>query len=271
MKKILKYSLYICFVVCLLESNVCIGQNYNSNQYNFEQKAVNLAYAKDENDVKATINHFLLDADDSNLSSFSKKMIGNATYTVHFSDGSSAFVKYEATSYIYGVPLSHNIDYFTLKKKDENWEIVNASFTSTPNTADKINFDLISFAKDYTTAWCSQNPDSVALFFAKDGTLTINNGKRSVGRTAIAKDAESFMNAFPDMVVSMDSLNTTLNGIEFHWTLKGTNTGANGKGGKIKISGFKLWKMDNTGLIKQSQGSFDVEEYNRQLKYSVDN
>ena len=42
-------------------------------------------------------------------------------------------------------------------------------------------------------------------------------------------------------------------------------------GKKVKISGFELWQMDNNGLIKQSKGSFDAEDYNRQIKNGFEN
>jgi hypothetical protein len=32
------------------------------------------------------------------------------------------------------------------------------------------------FAKRYAKAWCSQNPDSVAAFFAERGSISINIG-----------------------------------------------------------------------------------------------
>ncbi len=271
MKKILKLSLYVCFALSLITSNDCISQNYDSKKYNFEQIAKERAYAKDENDVKTTINHFLSLSGNYDFEDMEKIMTNKPNYTIHFSDGPSAYVKTDAISYVYGVPLSQNINYFTLKKESDIWKIVNTSFTSTPVTSDKIIFDLMSFAKDYAKAWCSQNPDSVAFFFAEEGSLIINNGKPSIGRTAIAKDAERFMNAFPDMVVTMDRIVSTLNGIEFHWTLTGTNTGIHGTGKKVKISGFELWKMDNNGLIKQSKGSFDTEDYNSQLNEGFKN
>ena len=51
----------------------------------------------------------------------------------------------------------------------------------------------------------------------------------------------------------------------FHWTLTGTNTGPGGTGNKVKISGVERWKFDAVGLILESKGSYDAEEYNRQL------
>ena len=66
--------------------------------------------------------------------------------------------------------------------------------------------ELTDFATRYTAAWCSQNAASVAAFFAENGSLTINNGPPSVGRSAITAAAQGFMSAFPDMVVRMDEL-----------------------------------------------------------------
>ena len=141
------------------------------------------------------------------------------------------------------------------------------------------NYDLVamaemmahkaSLAKGYAQAWCSQKPDFVASFFSEDGSLSVNNGDAAVGRTAITEVAKGFMDAFPDMIVTMDRLLTTPKGFEFHWTLTGTNTGPNGTGKKVKISGFEIWQLDENGLIKESKGSFDSEEYNRQLKFGA--
>lgn len=131
------------------------------------------------------------------------------------------------------------------------------------------NDSLKSFAQKYTQAWCSQNPANVAAHFSEDGSLTVNDGAPAVGRIAIAKVAESFMTAFPDMVLSMDSLPTTEKGVEYHWTLSGTNSGPHGTNKKVRISGVEIWHFDNQGLIKESKGSFDEEEYNRQLKDGV--
>lgn len=140
----------------------------------------------------------------------------------------------------------------------------------TKNKKDMETNNLFEFGKKYAKAWCSQKPDSVAAYFSESGSLTVNNGTPAIGRLAISKVAESFMTEFPDIIVSMDSLPTTSKGIEFHWTLTGTNTGPNGTGKKVKISGFELWQLDDIGLIRQSLGSFDADEYNRQLKYGID-
>jgi nuclear transport factor 2 (NTF2) superfamily protein len=145
------------------------------------------------------------------------------------------------------------------------------AITENKNNKTMNNDSMVSFARDYTQAWSSQTPGNVAAHFAEDGSLKVNNGTPAVGRIAIAKVAESFMTAFPDMVLTMDSLPTTEKGTEYHWTLSNTNTGPNGTGKKVRISGVEIWQFDNKGLIKESKGSFDEDEYNRQLNEGVKN
>jgi steroid delta-isomerase-like uncharacterized protein len=125
--------------------------------------------------------------------------------------------------------------------------------------------EVTKFATRYAKAWCSQNPESVAAFFAERGSISINNGPPAVGRAAIAKEAQAFMTTFPDMIVTFDKVAHDEEGTKFHWTLTGTNTGPGGTGKRVRISGYELWKIDNDGLIAESKGHFDSAEYERQL------
>ena len=125
---------------------------------------------------------------------------------------------------------------------------------------------LYDFADRYTTAWCSDNPSKVAEFFAPNGTLTINGGVTHTGREAIAASAASFMEAFPDLVVTLRRVDDVDGRVAYHWTLAGTNTGPDGTGRAVRIDGTELWQIDDAGLIADSIGSFDVEEYQRQLQ-----
>jgi steroid delta-isomerase-like uncharacterized protein len=130
--------------------------------------------------------------------------------------------------------------------------------------------DLKKFAKRYAEVWSSQNPESVAAFFAENGSLSVNDGPPAVRRAAIAEVARGFMSTFPDMIVTMDKVSREPRGTVFHWTLTGTNTGPGGTGKRVRISGYELWQFDNDGLIGESKGYFDSAEYERQLKYGVD-
>jgi predicted ester cyclase len=129
---------------------------------------------------------------------------------------------------------------------------------------------LTTFAKRYAEAWCSQNPESVAAFFSESGSLSVNDGPPAVGRAAIAGIAQGFMRDFPDMVVTFDKLVPQPNATAFHWTLTGTNTGPDGTGKRVRISGYELWTIDENGLIAESKGHFDGAEYELQVKLGVD-
>ena len=129
---------------------------------------------------------------------------------------------------------------------------------------------LRDFARRYTEAWCSQDPERVAAHYEPEGSLTINDGAPSVGRAAITDAARSFMVAFPDLQVLMDDLRLEGERAEYHWTLTGENTGPGGAGRRVRISGFEEWTIGDDGLIATSLGHFDQVEYDRQLEYGVD-
>src|SRR5579871_4126531 len=124
---------------------------------------------------------------------------------------------------------------------------------------------LRAFAQRYTTAWCSQDPATVADHYAPTGSLTINGGPPAVGRAAVTEVARSFMTAFPDMQVLMDDIVVGDRGTEYHWTLVGTNSGPGGTGNRVRISGFEEWTIGRDGLIASSLGHFDEGEYARQV------
>jgi hypothetical protein len=126
---------------------------------------------------------------------------------------------------------------------------------------------LTDFARRYTAAWCSGEPTRVAEHYSEAGSLTINDGEPSVGRAAISQAALSFMSAFPDLQVLMDDLRIQDPGIEYHWTLIGTNCGPGGTGNRVRISGFEDWTIGEDGLIAESLGHYDQADYDQQLAH----
>lgn len=122
--------------------------------------------------------------------------------------------------------------------------------------------ELTKFAKRYAEAWCSQDPEKVAAFYAKSGSISVNGASP----VPIAEVARRFMRDFPDMLVTFDKLENTPTGTKFHWTFTGTNTGPGGTENRVKISGYELWKIDKDGLISESKGHFDAADYERQLR-----
>ena len=152
------------------------------------------------------------------------------------------------------------------QKSDSN------SIQTDSNTENKMEqTSLVSFGNKYANAWNSQKPERVAEFFASDASLQVNDGEPAVGTEAITNIAKGFMDAFPDLTVSMDSLITKSDKTRFYWTLTGTNNVPGGTGSKVKISGFEEWTLNKVGLVHESKGHFDAEEYKRQLEFGIDN
>lgn len=143
--------------------------------------------------------------------------------------------------------------------------LILTSCQSNNNSMSNKQKELTDFGLNYTKAWNSQKPEQVAEFFSQDGSLIVNNGAPNTGRDQITAFAKGFMDAFPDMKLTMDSLMFNANDTEYHWSFIGTNTGRNGTGNKVNFSGFERWTFDGNGLIKQSIGSFDEEHYNQQV------
>ena len=124
--------------------------------------------------------------------------------------------------------------------------------------------ELRAFAKRYAEAWCSHDPEKVAAFYARNGSISVNGAPP----VPIAEVARGFVRDFPDMIVRFDKLEQRPDGTEFHWTFTGTNTGLGGTGNRVRISGYELWKIDSNSLIAESKGHFDAADYERQLKGS---
>lgn len=125
--------------------------------------------------------------------------------------------------------------------------------------------DVTKFATRYAAAWSGQDPAAFASFYAENGSFRINDGEPSIGRDAVMETARGFMEAFPDMVVRMVELRQTGDQVEFHWYWTGTNTGPGGTGNAVDLRGYELWTLDDDGLILESLGHLDDDEYQRQL------
>lgn len=192
-------------------------------------------------------------------------------FTIQMSEDQIALVRADATLHQFGVPRSNNIDNFTLIKEGDTWKIINISFTKKALPPEERIFDPEAFARGYSQAWSGRRPEFVAMHFGENGSLRVNEGAPAIGTKAITNVAKGFMDAFPDMVVSMDSLITNTDGMRFYWTLTGTNNVPGGTGNKVEISGFEEWTLNDDGLIQESKGHFDDQDYQRQLASGMDN
>ncbi|WP_241480675.1 ester cyclase [Psychroserpens mesophilus] len=259
----------------------------------------------DEEEIKTTINELLFNAGNYNVSALKtmvsdKAMLGISSlkdgtwfnteiaindffksiekrerspycelpndYDILITEGQLALARADCNLYRWGIPQSREVNHFTFIKENEKWKILNISWTKEELPNEQQIYDVEIFARGYAQAWCSQRPNFVSSFFAEDGELTVNNGEPAKGTLEITNVAKGFMEAFPDMIVSLDSLKTKSDKTQFYWTLTGTNNGLNGTGNKVKISGFEEWTFNDKGLIQKSTGSFDENEYKRQLE-----
>ncbi len=125
--------------------------------------------------------------------------------------------------------------------------------------------DRTRFATQYAAAWSGKDPVRFGEMYEENGALIVN-GSASTGRTAIVETARSYMAAFPDMVVRLDSLREEPGVTVFHWTWTGTNTGPGGTGKAVNLRGYERWTFGPSGLLLTSDGHFDDAEYQRQLR-----
>jgi hypothetical protein len=237
----------------------------------FDQAIIGWTHLKDGAwlNKTITIEEYLRNiADSENLKPISETAI---EYDITVTKGRLATVKLPTIISQFGVARSEEVNHVIMMKEGDQWKLLSVVWTVHRIPESERKFDLNLFANSYAQVWGSNKPAFVAMFFEEDGSLQVNDGEPAIGRNAISKVAQSFMTKFPDMNVRFDSLVHKPNGIEFHWTLTGTDADPNGKGHKVKFSGFELWTMGEENLIKDSKGTFSSEEYNRQLEFGIDN
>jgi len=128
-------------------------------------------------------------------------------------------------------------------------------------------WDLVMRA---SKAWSSQDPESVASCYEETASLTINRSAPSTGRTELAATAASYMQAFPDLQVSVDHVLVAGDSVFWVWTLTGTNNGPGGSGERVRVSGIEVWTMGASGLVANSIGYYDADTYERQLVHGIE-
>ncbi len=74
------------------------------------------------------------------------------------------------------------------------------------------------------------------------------------------------MTGYPDLAVHFDRLEPRDGRVLYHWTLTGTNTGPGGTGKQVRISGYEDWNIGPDGLIAESKGHYDPQDWDRQVQ-----
>jgi uncharacterized protein (TIGR02246 family) len=121
-----------------------------------------------------------------------------------------------------------------------------------------------------STAWSSQDADGMAACYEETASLTINNGTPFTGRAELAATARSYMDAFPDLAVSVDHVHVAGGAVFWVWTLTGANSGPGGTGNRVRVSGIEVWTIGESGLVANSIGYYDAAAYDRQLARGIE-
>lgn len=117
-------------------------------------------------------------------------------------------------------------------------------------------------AHDYTAAWNSKSPDSVASFFAEDGEIVINRGEPWKGRSRVAEMAAGFFADVPDMSLTCDDIRRAGSHAVYVWTF----TGHDAKTGKtLQVRGWEEWDLGENLKIRSSRGWYDADDYAAQV------
>lgn len=100
--------------------------------------------------------------------------------------------------------------------------------------------ELKSFGNKYEAAWRSLLPEIPFSYQAKECTVTVNDGEPMIAAEERLGGIIGFMEAFPDLLITMRDIVEEDRGTVFYWNLKGTNTGAGGTGNKVDIDGCEV-------------------------------
>jgi uncharacterized protein (TIGR02246 family) len=116
--------------------------------------------------------------------------------------------------------------------------------------------ELETFVARYLAAWSSGDPAQVAAFFAEDGVMIINGTEPRIGRAAITVAARGFMAAYPDLVMTLDALESSGRDVALRWTFTGTNLGPAGTGNQVFVLGEERWTLAADGKLLRCAADF---------------
>lgn len=116
--------------------------------------------------------------------------------------------------------------------------------------------ELAVFVQEYLDAWSSRDPEQVAAFFTADGVMIINGTEPRAGRTEITVAARGFMAAYPDLRMTLDSLEADGREVRLRWTFTGTNLGPGGTGNEVFVLGTERWRLAAGGRIARCEADF---------------
>ena len=127
--------------------------------------------------------------------------------------------------------------------------------------------DIEKLADEYTAAWNTGSPQSVAGYFAEDGEISINRGTPWRGRSGIAEMAAGFFADVPDMTLTCDGVRRAGSHVVYLWTFRGHAAGTTNA---LTVHGWEEWDLSDDLQVRASRGWYDSEDYARQVAGGTD-
>ena len=121
---------------------------------------------------------------------------------------------------------------------------------------------IAKIARNYEAAWNSGDPEKVSACYAEHGSIVINRGTPWQGRAKVSEMAAGFYADVNDMRVILDELRIAGDHVAFIWTFTGRHAAS---GNSLNVKGWEEWDLDADGLVTQSKGWFDPDDYARQV------
>jgi len=117
----------------------------------------------------------------------------------------------------------------------------------------------MGLAEDLNAAWNSHDPARVASLYKEDGVREefIVTHARLVGREAIAAQVQMYLQAMPDLALSIRKISAADSVITFEWMVNATHSGdAEGwpaKGEAVAFPGVSVLDIARDGLITEER------------------
>jgi len=125
--------------------------------------------------------------------------------------------------------------------------------------------DLKSFGKKYAEAWSSHNPDNVLALHSETSRLSVNDGEPAIGKQAIRKIVQGFIESYPDLHIQVNDVVEKQNKIIFYCNVIATNSGPGGTGNKINMEVQEFWTFDENCKFIEINAYDDQEKFARHL------
>jgi steroid delta-isomerase-like uncharacterized protein len=93
--------------------------------------------------------------------------------------------------------------------------------------AGSVEGGFMGLAEDLNAAWNSHDPERVASFYEEDGSREefIVTHAKLVGREAIAAQVQMYLQAMPDLALSIRKISAGDSVVTFEWMVNATHTG----------------------------------------------